>query len=172
METVYKILNVLTMIFTWAVIAVVVISGAVLYGPRLFHTTPYIVLSSSMEPSIHTGSLAYITETENKPSVGDVIAYQAGEMPVVHRVVEVEEDGYLTQGDANDTPDMNIVEPEEVLGICSFVVPGAGFILSAVRSSVLKAGPIEIPTAVLYAGAVLLLLYGTQYILSRFVLED
>ena len=50
-----------------------------------------------------------------------MIAYRSGGAVITHRIVEVTTEGgekrYITQGDANDSPDQNSVKPAEVEGI-------------------------------------------------------
>ena len=66
----------------------------------------YIILSGSMEPVIRTGSMVLVdTQTENIQS-GDIIMYRLQKENVVHRVVEIQEDGkIITKGDNNENAD-------------------------------------------------------------------
>ena len=63
------------------------------------------ILSASMEPTISTGDVVYINSniSYDKIKEGDIIAYQNGNMMVVHRVIEV---------GAVLTPPENIIVPE------------------------------------------------------------
>ena len=99
--------------------------------PDFMGYKPFIVLSGSMEPSIMTGDMVFVRETdENNLQVGDVIAYRSGGAVITHRIVEVTTEGgekrYITQGDANDSPDQNSVKPAEVEGIYRRRIAGAG----------------------------------------------
>lgn len=118
-------------IATLATILVVLVAGA-FWVPRFFHINTYIVLSGSMEPMIHTGSVAYIDENDTDVTVGDVITFKLenGEY-VTHRIVEETEDGqYVTKGDANDVVDLNTVSKEQVVGTYMTSIPKVGFVLS------------------------------------------
>ena len=46
--------------------------------------------------------------------VGDVIEFKIGAVPVVHRVIDIQNEGgqitFITQGDANNTPDPPVTE--------------------------------------------------------------
>ena len=88
--------------------------------PDVFGYKPMIVLSGSMETSIHTGDLVFVkmidTTTLKK---GDVIAFRNEENTVTtHRIVEiVYENGkqyFRTKGDANNAEDLNLVEMKDV----------------------------------------------------------
>ena len=99
--------------------------------PDFLGYKPFIVLSGSMEPSIMTGDLVFVKETDpDSLKVGDVIAYKSGSAVVTHRIVEVKSENgetrYVTQGDANNAADQGLVKPADVEGIYQRRVAGAG----------------------------------------------
>lgn len=99
--------------------------------PDFMGYKPFIVLSGSMEPSIMTGDMVFVKETDGDSlQVGDVIAYRSGGAVITHRIVEIATEGgekrYITQGDANDSPDQTSVKPAEVEGIYRRRIAGAG----------------------------------------------
>lgn len=99
--------------------------------PDFFGYKPFIVLSGSMEPSIMTGDMVFVKETDpDSLEVGDVIAYKSGSAVVTHRIVEVKSENgetrYVTQGDANNAADQGLVKPADVEGIYQRRVAGAG----------------------------------------------
>ena len=99
--------------------------------PDFFGYKPFIVLSGSMEPSIMTGDMVFVKETDpDSLKVGDVIAYKSGSAVVTHRIVEVKSENgetrYVTQGDANDAADQGMVKPADVEGIYQRRIAGAG----------------------------------------------
>ena len=99
--------------------------------PDFLGYKPFIVLSGSMEPSIMTGDMVFVKETDpDSLKVGDVIAYKSGSAVVTHRIVEVKpengETRYVTQGDANNAADQSLVKPADVEGIYQRRVAGAG----------------------------------------------
>lgn len=84
-----------------------------LVGPRVLPFKTYAVMSGSMEPTIHVGSLV-VLEPANSADlrVGDVITFDPpgyGSELVTHRIYSIEQgpDGpvFQTKGDANGTPD-------------------------------------------------------------------
>ena len=91
--------------------------------PDVLGYKPMIVLSGSMETSIHTGDLVFVKIVDTTTlKEGDVIAFRNEEDTVTtHRIVEiVYENGkqyFRTKGDANNTEDLNLVEMEDVEGI-------------------------------------------------------
>lgn len=99
--------------------------------PDFLGYKPFIVLSGSMEPSIMTGDMVFVKETDpDSLKVGDVIAYKSGRAVVTHRIVEVKSENgetrYVTQGDANNAADQSLVKPADVEGIYQRRVAGAG----------------------------------------------
>lgn len=99
--------------------------------PDFLGYKPFIVLSGSMEPSIMTGDMVFVKETDpDSLKVGDVIAYKSGSAVVTHRIVEVKSENgetrYVTQGDANNSADQSLVKPADVEGIYQRRVAGAG----------------------------------------------
>ena len=97
-------------IWNWisgVLVGIVVLLAVALVGVRLIGLQPYVVLSGSMEPTYHVGSLIYVKSVDYKElKVGDPITYMVSEDTVVtHRIIEVlvdEEDPntirYFTQG--------------------------------------------------------------------------
>lgn len=102
------------------------------------------VLSGSMEPKIHTGSVVMIKSMENY-QVGDVITFGENskkKKPTTHRIAEVKKDAvkgeisYITKGDANNAPDQTPVTPGEILGKVFLSIPYFGYAVSAAQKPI------------------------------------
>lgn len=133
-----KIWNVITTV----IVALVVILALLLVGARLFGLQVFAVLSGSMEPNFHVGSLIYVQQVNYKQlQVGDPITYKIDEKTVVtHRIIEVlidEEDPevirYFTQGDANKMPDATSVHYKNILGKPVFTIPYLGYLADYIQ---------------------------------------
>ncbi len=64
--------------------------------------------------------------------MGDIIAYDNGNVEVCHRVIAVEEGQpvrFITKGDANRSPDGTPVTPDKVTGKLVFTIPLAGYFI-------------------------------------------
>jgi signal peptidase len=83
------------------------------------------VVSGSMEPTMHVGDLAIISNADFQ--VGDIAIYMRGKMTIIHRIIEIRPEGYVFKGDNNPSPDPSIVSKELVLGKVRFVVPLLGY---------------------------------------------
>ena len=95
----------------------IVIVGGIVYGLPKFLSwylqTPYpmaSITSGSMWPLLHEGDMVFIKGGMQKEDVkvGDVIIWRAADNElgfVIHRVVEIRENEFVTKGDANFTED-------------------------------------------------------------------
>ena len=115
------------------VLVILVVSLALLLaGVRVVGFTPYVVLSGSMEPAYHVGSMIYVKEVDPAEiQVGDPITFRIDDgMVATHRVIAISEDGrsFQTKGDANDAPDGAPVSAENLVGKPVFTVPYLGFL--------------------------------------------
>lgn len=115
-------------------VAAVVLLAVLLVGVRLVGLTPYTVLSGSMEPTYHVGSVIYVEKVSPEElKVGDPVTFRlSGGVVATHRIIELIDGGtanasFRTQGDANDTPD-GISPPSSLIGRPVFSVPYMGYI--------------------------------------------
>lgn len=89
---------------------------------------------TSMEPTLTAGDVAIVYRASTY-EVGDVIAFAAPEGGVViHRVVDVEGDSYVPQGDNRDRTDHWRPIDEDITGRMVMRLPGAGDVLVRLRS--------------------------------------
>ena len=80
-------------VITTIVVILIVFLAIALVGVRVVGLTPYTVLSGSMEPTYHVGSLIYVKEVEPaEVEVGDPITFVVNEdlLVATHRVVEID----------------------------------------------------------------------------------
>ena len=119
-----------------ALVVLVVILALLLVGARLVGLQVFTVLSGSMEPTYHVGSLVFVKKADpSEVKAGDPITYLIAEKQVVtHRCVEVlpdEEDPsvlrFRTKGDANNVEDGTLVHENNLIGKPVFSVPLLGF---------------------------------------------
>lgn len=72
---------------------------------KFFGSSPLIVVTGSMEPTIHIKEFIIIKEMENY-KVNDIVTYKNNENNfVTHRIVEKNEDTIITRGDNNTIND-------------------------------------------------------------------
>lgn len=85
-----------------------------------------VILTGSMEPTIIPGDIVIIHNQEEY-EIGDIVTYQSNST-VTHRIVEKTSDGYITQGDANNTSDGEI-EQSRIIGKVLMIIPKAGNVI-------------------------------------------
>ena len=127
-----KIWNVISSIL----VALVVLLALLLVGARVVGLQVFTVLSGSMEPTYHTGSLIYVKKVDPYTiKEGQPITFMLDENTVAtHRVVGIvpdEEDPtvirFRTKGDANDAEDGTLVHYKNVVGTPVFTIPYLGY---------------------------------------------
>lgn len=129
----YLILAAIAIVALFLIFSVIPIKG----GYKIL-----VVLSGSMEPAIHTGSVAAV-KPAREYKVGDIITFgekTKTKTPTTHRIHEIKEtDGvksYITKGDANNAPDQKPVSEKEIIGKVLFSVPYLGYAVNAAQKPV------------------------------------
>ena len=128
---------------TSVLVALIVIVALLLVGARLIGLQVFTVLSGSMEPTYHVGSLIYVKDVDPfELESGEVITFMLDENTVAtHRIVEVvpdEEDDsvvrFRTKGDANENADGSLVHYKNVIGSPVFTIPQLGYVVSYIQN--------------------------------------
>jgi len=127
---------------TTILVICIAVLAVLLAGPRLMGMQVLTVLSGSMEPVYHVGSLIYVKDVDPFTlKEGDVITYMLSEDTLsTHRIVGVvpdEEDTsvirFRTKGDANDAEDATLVHYKNVVGTPVFTIPYLGYIANYIQ---------------------------------------
>ena len=112
-----------------------------------------IVGSGSMEPTVFVNDFLLV-QGNTDYQVDDIITYVSKQGGLItHRIKEVSKNGYITQGDANNTPDDEVFQ-QRVLGRVVFVLPGVGGVIEALLS----------PLGIALLGCIVLLPWVIQWI--------
>lgn len=139
MNSIKKIWDVFTTLLVIAVAALAIL----LVGMRFAGFKVFTVLSGSMEPAYHTGSVIYVKEVDyTQLQPGDVITFAISEdMVATHRIVGVVPDDedpsvlrFRTKGDANDSEDGTLVHYKNIVGSPVFTIPYLGYVASYIQS--------------------------------------
>ncbi|GAA4730793.1 hypothetical protein GCM10023328_07200 [Modestobacter marinus] len=103
---------------------------AVSVAPTVVGWETTVVLSGSMEPGVSPGDVAVVRPVPIADlAVGDVLLVDDPDAPGrlrLHRLVAVEDGGLRLQGDANPTPDPQLVDPSTVHGVGALRLPALG----------------------------------------------
>lgn len=111
-------------------LTLVIIVGIVFVFLYAIRIEPYVVLSGSMEPTLHVGSLSFINKNVKYEELkkDDIIAYKAdSNILVAHRIYSIEDDGIVTKGDANESDDGISVNELNYIGKNIFNIPYVGY---------------------------------------------
>ena len=136
MRTMRTLLSAISTLLVITVVALAIL----LVGVRLVGLTPYTVLSGSMEPAYHVGSLIYVRPIDAQEiEVGTPLTFTVsdGSLVATHRVCEIiTENGetlYITKGDANDVTDPPL-KYSRVIGSPVFSIPYLGYFSTWLQS--------------------------------------
>ncbi|RDU25165.1 signal peptidase I [Anaerosacchariphilus polymeriproducens] len=124
-----KIWNFITSILLILYILVV----ALLFLPQAAGLKPMYVLSGSMEPTYHVGSLIYIKPgNADKLEVSRPVTYTMGNSDVVvtHRVIKIDKEKrmFYTKGDANLSEDSGATSFDHIIGYPLLSIPYLGYV--------------------------------------------
>lgn len=171
MKTAFKVINGLVTGLLILVIAAAAVLGfsARRSGDRVPTIAGYkvlAVLSGSMEPRIHTGDVIIVKPLANPAAEvkdGDIITFRTREkadMLITHRVmgtvkVNGEPVAFGTKGDANASPDNEVVTPEQVVGRYQWRIPYFGYVSSFIRK------PLGVVLVVILPG---LFIIGSEFV--------
>ena len=102
--------------------------------PMPFGVGASVVLSGSMEPALSVGDLL-IVRAQKSYETGDIVIYQSGSMPVVHRIVSISDEALITRGDANNAND-EAFPITAIRGEVIAVIPLVGYAVWVLKSPV------------------------------------
>lgn len=138
-QNIKRIWNIITTIFVVLVVLLAILLG----GVRLIGIQPYTVLSGSMEPNYHVGSLIYVKKVDPLTlDVKDPVTFMLNENTVAtHRIIEKIPDEtdpnvvrFRTKGDHNDDPDGSLLHSNNVIGKPIFTIPYLGYLANFVQN--------------------------------------
>jgi signal peptidase I len=137
-----------------AAVALVLAAVWVLWPLALGGSTTYVSThGTSMEPRFHTGDLGILRAADSY-AVGDVVAYLSTSLDtvVMHRIVDLDGDRFVIQGDNNDFLDEDHPSQDQVLGKLFLRVPHGGKALATITHPVVL-GLVGVAALVLVATA-------------------
>ena len=80
-----------------------------------------------------SGDLIVVVEADDY-AINDIVVYQSAKNAVVHRIIDIDEDRIITQGDANNVSDEPI-DKSCIKGKVLFSIPYFGYVVSFLKST-------------------------------------
>lgn len=122
---------------------VALVAALVVVIPAASGSTPYTILTTSMEPGYPPGTLIIVRPTDPQAiQVGDVVTYQVSSNEpevITHRVIQIVHSSdpgaelrFVTQGDNNGSPDGEI-RAVQIRGVVWYAVPWIGYVNNLVN---------------------------------------
>lgn len=110
---------------------------ALICAPMITGAKPVVVLSGSMKPTFEVGTIIYYRAVpQEELAKGDIITYKMGNELVTHRIAELQDDEYITQGDANNARDGKPVAYSDVQGrVGGLAIPVLGYGVQFINSN-------------------------------------
>lgn len=106
--------------------------------PDLFGFKTYVIVSGSMTPKLNIGDVIIVKYVEkDKLSAGDIISFRINDSIITHRIVDVVDGEFQTQGDYNNTPDTELVKYENIEGKYVLSIPYLGKIVFLLQNKIL-----------------------------------
>lgn len=103
----------------WIVTIIICAICAMLVFVRFRYDARYVE-TGSMRPEYDIGAIVLVDDKaydDADPKVGDVAVYQSGNRQVMHRIVDIDENGdYIFEGDNNQSTDFAPVERQQIVG--------------------------------------------------------
>lgn len=121
--------------FGWLVLivlALVISSSIFLYLSPSYNT--YLVRGESMKPTLNPGDIIINGPLNSEIRAGTIVTYQQDKRLVTHRVLSMNGDTLVTQGDAAEDPDLWPVTLPDVKGIYLFKIPYISYVSSFVQT--------------------------------------
>ncbi len=110
----------------------VFICSLVFLGLKAMKIESFVVMSGSMEPTIHTGAIVFVDTKYDyeQLKIDDIVVFNANQTHVIHRIVEQTSQGFITKGDANDQEDGITVTQQTFQGKELFSLPYVGYVIA------------------------------------------
>jgi signal peptidase I len=129
--------NSLQSLFTSFISLILLVAGYLVLAPtQLGGAVTYVIVDgNSMEPNFHLGDLVLV-RTKSSYRVGDAVTYQNAELGkyVFHRIVNMNLDRFVLQGDNNSWLDTYNPVQDEIIGKLWVHIPKLGRAIEWVRA--------------------------------------
>lgn len=158
-EKIASIVSTSVLVFLLAIVGYLAIANMNGRVPSLFGYALVRIQTSSMEPTIPTGSYILIKKTDAEDiGVDDIITFYSDDPAIAgfantHRVLEIVDDSgevrFITKGDYNATSDLYPARGDKLIGIYIKNLPLLGSVVNALTNKIVFALLILVPSMAL-----------------------
>lgn len=101
----------------------------IIFVPIFWGYKPLVIISGSMEPILKVGGILYYEEYNiNDFKKDDILVFKTKYHIISHRIINREDNSFVTKGDANENIDKNKVRINQILGKgTNFSIPYIGY---------------------------------------------
>lgn len=136
MKVFKKIISIIMNIFTFIITLLVLFLLYKTILVKIYHKdyvatfgySIFEIVTGSMEPTLSINDYIIVKNTDNI-SEGDIITYKEENTFITHRIIKINGDEIITQGDANNSTDKKIIK-SMIIGKVVKVLPNLGVIKS------------------------------------------
>lgn len=136
MKVFKKIISIIMNIFTFIITLLVLFLLYKMIVVKIYHKnyvstfgySIFEIVTGSMEPTLSINDYIIVKNTDNI-SEGDIITYKEENTFITHRIIKINGDEIITQGDANNSTDKKISK-SMIIGKVVKVLPNLGVIKS------------------------------------------
>jgi len=129
-----KFLKLITSIVLYSALIIVLFLFISSRFPLIFGLRSFDVLTGSMEPKIHVGSLV-ITKPASTFKIGEIITFNRGSITVTHRIAGLKDGKFITKGDANKIADSELVKQSDIIGQDAIIIPYFGKFITFLKTA-------------------------------------
>ena len=112
------------------------------------------VVGSSMEPTYKPGDVLILRPGLGEITPGMIVSYQAQNRLITHRVIAVQGESLITQGDNNPEPDPWMVPIDTVVGTPAMRIPLLGYLVHFIRQPIGWTIFVLVPVGVIILGEI------------------
>lgn len=137
-----KVIKKIFKVLEWLIFLILIIILFLVASPLLptkEYISTHVVSTGSMEPEIKTGSIVLSSLEIDEINKGDIIVFTSPtneEITIVHRVMQIEKEEYITKGDNNDNEDDWIVFKSNIKGKVFFTIPNLGYAIQWMKTPI------------------------------------
>lgn len=111
------------------ILYVLILLYLIIFIPVFWGYKPLVIISGSMEPILKVGGILYYEDYNiNEFKKDDILVFKTKYHIISHRIIDKENNSFITKGDANKSIDKNKVRINQILGKgTNFSIPYIGY---------------------------------------------